>query len=220
MVISMKTKNEEIEKIVGDYKFGFKTDAEEIFSTGKGLSLDVVKKISEYKGEPDWMKEIRIKAYNAFISMDNPKWGPDLSGIDFDEYTYYIKSSKRVEKSWDEVPDKIKDTFENYGYIMDTHTAVGKNVYDQYLFETGDMTKSVILSTASPYKFNRSVMKALCKEQGFDDKSEFDLTDILCKKTGLAIPKSLKELKSKEIRFKDSIKKEDLKEFICNKLLS
>ncbi|MBR0277130.1 MAG: threonine synthase, partial [Clostridia bacterium] len=114
----------------------------------------------------------------------------------------------------------IKDTFENYGYIMDTHTAVGKNVYDQYLFETGDMTKSVILSTASPYKFNRSVMKALCKEQGFDDKSEFDLTDILCKKTGLAIPKSLKELKSKEIRFKDSIKKEDLKEFICNKLLS
>ena len=54
----------------------------------------------------------------------------------------------------------IKDTFEAYDYIMDPHTAVAKNVYDQYLFETGDTTKTIILSTASPFKFNKSVMTA------------------------------------------------------------
>ena len=115
MVILMKSKNEEINKIVGDYKFGFKTDTKEVFSTGKGLNLDVVKKISEYKGEPSWMTDIRVKAYNAFVKMNNPKWGPDLSGIDFDDYVYYIKSTERVGSSWEEVPDKIKDTFEKLG---------------------------------------------------------------------------------------------------------
>ncbi len=113
----------------------------------------------------------------------------------------------------------IKDTFENYGYIMDTHTAVGKNVYDQYLFETGDSSKSVILSTASPYKFNRSVMTALEGSQNVDDKDEFTLIDNLFAKTNLDIPKSLGELKNKEVRFNDSVKKDQLKDFICNKLL-
>ena len=86
--------------IVGDYKFGFKTDAKRVVDTGKGLSLEVVKKISEYKNEPEWMREFRIKAYEKFVSMPLPSFGPDLSFLDFNDYTYYIKSSEKVEKSW------------------------------------------------------------------------------------------------------------------------
>ena len=113
----------------------------------------------------------------------------------------------------------VKDTFESYGYIMDTHTAVGKNVYDQYLFETGDMTKTVILSTASPYKFNNAVLTALEGEETLEGKTEFELLDQLNAKTSLDIPKSLNELRTKAPRFTDSVEKDKLKEFVCSKLL-
>ena len=88
-------KNDEIKNIVGDYKYGFTTDAEQIINTGKGLNEDVIRTISKAKNEPEWMLEYRLKAYKAFCEMSNPTWGPDLSGIDFDEYTYYIKSSEK-----------------------------------------------------------------------------------------------------------------------------
>ena len=107
--------HDDINKIVGDYKYGFRTDVAEVLTTGKGLSLEVVEKISEFKNEPEWMKEIRVKAYKKFISMPQPDFGPNLDFIDFDDYTYYIKTSKNVEKSWDEVPEKIKETFEKLG---------------------------------------------------------------------------------------------------------
>ena len=111
----MNNENKKINDIVGDYKFGFKTDAKRVVDTGKGLSLEVVKKISEYKNEPEWMREFRIKAYEKFVSMPLPSFGPDLSFLDFNDYTYYIKSSEKVEKSWEEVPVEIKDTFEKLG---------------------------------------------------------------------------------------------------------
>lgn len=113
----------------------------------------------------------------------------------------------------------IKDTFESYGYIMDTHTAVGKNVYDQYLFETGDNTKTIILSTASPYKFNRAVVTALEGEGALEGKTEFELLDLLNEKTNLDIPASLGDLRHKDVRFKDSVEKDCMKDFVCNKLL-
>ena len=113
----------------------------------------------------------------------------------------------------------IKDTFESYGYIMDTHTAVGKNVYDQYLFETRDTHKTVILSTASPYKFNRAVLTALEGEAALADRTEFQLLDLLHEKTDLTVPKSLAALKTKAPRFTDTISRDALKQFVCEKLL-
>ena len=114
-MVKMMNNRDDINKIVGDYKYGFRTDVSEVLTTGKGLSLEVVEKISEFKNEPEWMKEIRVKAYKKFISMPQPDFGPNLDFIDFDDYTYYIKTSKNVEKSWDEVPEKIKETFEKLG---------------------------------------------------------------------------------------------------------
>ncbi|HRX92230.1 MAG TPA: Fe-S cluster assembly protein SufB, partial [Candidatus Izemoplasmatales bacterium] len=110
-----KDDKKNVGNIVTDYKYGFSTDAKTVFQTGKGLSEDVVRQISAYKKEPEWMTDIRIKAYQAFLKIKNPNWGPDLSRIDFDDITYYIKSSEKVEDEWDNVPDKIKDTFDKLG---------------------------------------------------------------------------------------------------------
>ena len=106
----------EIEEIVGgEYKYGFNTKTESIFDTGKGINEDVVKAISNIKNEPKWMLEFRLEALKAFEEKKNPTWGPDLSGIKFDEITYYRKSTQGNENSWDDVPEEIKETFEKLG---------------------------------------------------------------------------------------------------------
>ncbi len=102
-------------EIVGDYKYGFKTETKNVLTSGKGLNEDVIRFISKAKNEPEWMLEFRLKAYENFLNIKNPTWGPDLSGINFDDYTYYIKSSERVENNWDEVPEAIKETFDKLG---------------------------------------------------------------------------------------------------------
>ncbi len=112
----MKGNNKkEIDQIVGDYKYGFTTDAKTILSSGKGLNRGVVEFISKAKNEPDWMLQFRLNAYDAFLKLENPSWGPDLSSIDFNEYTYYIKSSLKTENNWEEVPLEIKETFDKLG---------------------------------------------------------------------------------------------------------
>ena len=105
----------DLKDIVGEYKYGFTTDTKNIYDTGKGLNEEVIRNISKAKNEPDWMLDIRLKAYHKFLELQNPSWGPDLSGINFDDYTYYIKSSQKVEKDWNDVPTEIKDTFDKLG---------------------------------------------------------------------------------------------------------
>ena len=107
--------NQDNKNLVGDYKYGFKTETSSVLTSGKGLNAEVVKFISKAKNEPEWMIDLRLKAYESFLKINNPTWGPDLSGIDFDEYTYYIKSTQKTENNWDEVPEEIKDTFEKLG---------------------------------------------------------------------------------------------------------
>lgn len=104
--------------------------------------------------------------------------------------------------------ERIWKTYESTGYTLDTHTAVAVDVYEQYVAETGDKTKTVIASTASPYKFNQAVLSALgCEPSGEDD---FELIDKLNKKSGMDVPKSLGELKNKEKRFEGVINKEEM----------
>ena len=86
-----------------------------VISTGKGLNEDVVRQISKFKNEPEWMLQIRLDALKEFLKHPNPKFGPDLNFINFQDYTYYKKVSKDVEKSWDNVPTKVKDTFDKLG---------------------------------------------------------------------------------------------------------
>ena len=69
-----------------EYKYGFKDEDISVFKTQKGLSEEVIREISKIKNEPEWMLEFRLKAYEKFLDLDNPSWGPDLSEIDFIEY--------------------------------------------------------------------------------------------------------------------------------------
>ncbi|MEM3791248.1 MAG: Fe-S cluster assembly protein SufB [Candidatus Micrarchaeaceae archaeon] len=94
--------------------YGFKEDVD-YEHMEKGLSEEVVKKISRIKGEPEWMLEKRMLGYRQFKSKPLPKWGPDLSAIDFDNIYYYIKPKAREARNWEEVPDEIKRTFERLG---------------------------------------------------------------------------------------------------------
>ena len=105
----------DINKIIGDYKYGFSSEVEDIYNTGVGLNEKVVRAISAFKGEPEWMLNFRLQAYREFDKMPLPDFGPDLNFIDFNAYTYYIKSTNEVENSWEDVPQEIKETFEKIG---------------------------------------------------------------------------------------------------------
>lgn len=110
----------------------------------------------------------------------------------------------------------IKRIYDKYSYTLDTHSAVAVKVYEDYREKTGDTTKTVIASTASPYKFSASVLEAV--EGKTPDTDEFDMIDRLAELSGYEIPASLAALKTKDIRFKDVISKEQQKDYVLGHL--
>jgi Fe-S cluster assembly protein SufB len=100
---------------IGDYKYGFHDADQSIFKTEKGLNEKIVNEISRMKNEPDWMRQFRLRSLKAFLSKPMPDWGADLSSINFDDFTYYAKPEGKQERSWDDVPEKIKKTFDRIG---------------------------------------------------------------------------------------------------------
>ena len=116
-----------------------------------------------------------------------------------------------------DVMSTIKAHFDNYNYLCDTHTAVAVNVYDEYVKSTGDDIPTVIDSTASPYKFSKSVLTAVLGGNT-PDLDEFDMVDELNKVTGADVPKPLASLKSKQIRFENVCNKEDMSKMVFSLL--
>jgi Fe-S cluster assembly protein SufB len=107
---------QQIEKFDIDYsKYDFKDPEVYVYKAPKGLSEDLIKEISLMKGEPEWMLKFRLKALQYFLKRPMPTWGADLSGINFDEITYYVKPTERQASSWDDVPEYIKRTFDRLG---------------------------------------------------------------------------------------------------------
>ncbi|MBA2441565.1 MAG: Fe-S cluster assembly protein SufB, partial [Rubrobacter sp.] len=99
-----------------EYKYGFADPEEYFFRTPrKGIDEEIIAMISRHKDEPEWMLEFRLKAYQAFKDRPTPQWGGDLSELDFDEIFYYIRPMENQGKTWDDVPDDIKNTFEKLG---------------------------------------------------------------------------------------------------------
>jgi len=96
--------------------------------------------------------------------------------------------------NWDDCSKKIHDLYENVGYVIDTHTAVAAAAYDKYLKKHSDNTKTVIASTASPYKFARSVMKAI--DPKFEKEDDFKLIDILSKASNTDVPAAIDEIRN------------------------
>lgn len=100
---------------IEEYKYGFHDKDVSIFRTEKGLTPNIVKEISKMKEEPQWMLDYRLKALDHFYKRPMPQWGGDLSGLDFDEIVYYVKPSEKQGRTWDEVPEEIKQTFDKLG---------------------------------------------------------------------------------------------------------
>lgn len=111
------------------------------------------------------------------------------------------------------VDETIKHNFDDYKYLCDTHTAVAVDVYENYVKETGDDIPTVIDSTASPYKFSKSVLTALLGGKT-PSLSEFDMVDELNKVSDFDVPKPLKALKDKKVRFTDVCDKENMSEMV------
>ncbi|WP_330948940.1 Fe-S cluster assembly protein SufB [Virgibacillus sp. MG-45] len=98
-----------------EYKYGFRDKDVSIFRTEKGLTRKIVEEISSMKEEPQWMLDYRLKALEHFYSRPMPQWGGDLSELNFDEIVYYVKPSEKQGRTWDEVPEEIKRTFDKLG---------------------------------------------------------------------------------------------------------
>ncbi len=98
-----------------DYQYGFQDPDVSVFKTREGLNEEVVRQISVMKGEPEWMLEYRLKGLHYFRQQPMPSWGPDLSNLDLEHLVYYVRPSEKSEKSWDEVPETIKNTFDKLG---------------------------------------------------------------------------------------------------------
>ncbi len=110
----------------------------------------------------------------------------------------------------DETIASIQSVYEDCGYVMDTHTAVAMDVYDKYVIKTGDLSQTVIVSTASPFKFNSSVASALLGEQA-EGKTEFELLTLLSEKTGWSIPEGLKNLDQKQVLHRTVCERDEMR---------
>src|SRR5450432_3879204 len=114
----MTDQNQQLADIKDSYgeKYGFNVPENNYaFKMRKGLDRDIVAEISAMKGEPQWMLDFRLRAYDTFLKKPMPSWGGDLSGINFDNIYYYVKATAGNEVSWDEVPEDVKYTFDRLG---------------------------------------------------------------------------------------------------------
>ena len=108
----------------------------------------------------------------------------------------------------EETAQTIKEVYNKADYIIDTHTAVAASVYKKYEKETGDTTKTVIASTASPYKFTRSVMNAI--DSSYDSKTDFELIDELEKLSGVKVPQAIEDIRSAAVLHDTVCETEDM----------
>src|SRR5213595_2268836 len=112
------TENQQLARINADYeqRYGFHDAENYLYKAPNGLNQEIVEKISEFKSEPQWMRDFRIKAFHHFQSRPQPTWGsPLLAQVDYDDIHYFVRASERAERSWDNVPEDVKKTFDRLG---------------------------------------------------------------------------------------------------------
>ncbi len=100
---------------LGNYQYGWSDPDVAGASAQRGLNEDVVRDISAKKDEPEWMRDLRLKGLRLFDRKPLPTWGADLSGIDFDNIKYFVRSTEKQATSWDELPEDIKNTYDKLG---------------------------------------------------------------------------------------------------------
>ncbi len=123
---------DQIRELGEDYQFGFRDPERPVFKSRKGLDHAVIDQISDHKGEPDWMRAFRHKSLDTFLAKPMPKWaGPSLDELLFDEIYYYLKPVTEKGKTWEDVPEDIKKTFDRLG-IPEAERTILAGVGAQY----------------------------------------------------------------------------------------
>lgn len=111
----MTLKAEETARSLQNYRYGFSTPHAFVYKQQKGLAEETIRGISHRKHEPEWMLDFRLKAFRRFVEMPMPDFGADLSGLNFQDIHYYVQPVNRKGKTWDDVPEDMKKTFERLG---------------------------------------------------------------------------------------------------------
>lgn len=114
-VVEKKKSDADLLQGIGENRWDFVDDAKPVFRTRRGLDAEIVQQISDKKDEPKWMLDFRLKALKHFEQRPMPNWGADLSQLDLDKIYFYSKPMDEEGRSWDDVPDDIKETFERLG---------------------------------------------------------------------------------------------------------
>src|SRR5512134_1351304 len=109
------SQEEHLQELSKGYRFGWKDADHSVFTPKKGLSPAVVEEISALKAEPDWMRKFRLKALRHFDARPMPWWGADLSDIDFQDIYYFIRSTEKQAKNWEDLPEDIRGTWDKLG---------------------------------------------------------------------------------------------------------
>ena len=115
MATPVQEERVEVAAMKSDYQFGFHDPDQSVFRARKGIDKDIVAQMSEIKGEPGWMRDIRLNALEIFQQKPTPTWGGRVEDIDFDDIYYYVKPADREGRTWEDVPENIKNTFDRLG---------------------------------------------------------------------------------------------------------
>ncbi|MBN1876203.1 MAG: Fe-S cluster assembly protein SufB [Anaerolineae bacterium] len=111
----MAIEHNDLRDIKEQQRYDFITEIDYTHRARRGIGEDVLRQISAVKGEPEWMLAFRLRALDTFLKMPMPTWGVDLGAMDFEEFYYYMQATREKARTWEEVPDAIKDTFEKLG---------------------------------------------------------------------------------------------------------
>ncbi|MCR5263522.1 MAG: Fe-S cluster assembly protein SufB [Clostridiales bacterium] len=100
---------------IDDSLYDFRYDEDDFFRIKEGLTPEIVEQISKEKGDPDWMREFRLRSLALYYRQDVPNWGPSIEGLNMDEIATYVRPNTDMKNDWDSVPQDIKDTFDKLG---------------------------------------------------------------------------------------------------------
>ena len=125
-------KDDEIIQQFGDYTYGWHDSDAAGEAAKRGIDEQVVRDISADKGEPQWMLDMRLRGFKAFLEKPMPDWGVDLSGFNADDFKYYVKPIDKQAKTWEELPDDIRSTYDRLGIPEAEKSRLVSGVAAQY----------------------------------------------------------------------------------------
>ena len=195
------SKKKELDILEKEYEAGFKNKDVSIFDTGKGLSRETVIQISKAKDEPDWMLEMRLKAYEAFVRLPLPGFGPALDFIDFNNFTYFIRNTKDEKRNWNDVPETIKNTFDKLGipeaeqkYLAGVSTQYESEVIYHNMLNEVEEKGVIFLSTDEALRKHPDLVKQYFNKVVPFLDNKFAALNVACWSGGsfIYIPKGIK----------------------------